>query len=240
MIKNDKQEKQLPENITPLTFEVAKQYLEKEYWSQHEAVMLISGHNPSCYPFYDDDDANEYWLARLVWQGVRHFYPSGKRLTVASWLEWITNGSNDHPRSNPIGFGPELKNALSKSKSGMQSLQKALSVAKEEVLIRVPEIKVKGAWRSKVQEAAFFNWCKSYGAGSNPSVHSISSEMARWCIENNVKNDYNGHPSAGTIRNSVLDAKSWEPPSMTREKAKQFVLDAISTAQVAQVAQVPK
>jgi len=63
----------LPEGIAPLTFELAKHYLEKEYWSQHEAVMLVAGHDPKCDPFYDDDEASEQWLARLIWRGVRHF-----------------------------------------------------------------------------------------------------------------------------------------------------------------------
>lgn len=221
-----------------LKFEVARHYLGKKFWTPHEAVMLIAGYNPECKAFYDDDDADDSILVRLVWLGVRQFNPSGKSLPIESWIDWATDGTLDYPRIAPIGLGPELKNAM--LKNGLKSLEKALSRSIEESRTPTIKVKVKGAWRAKVQEAAFFYWCKLYAAGSNPSVHSISPEMARWCAENNVKNDYNGHPSAGSIRNSVLDAKSWEPPSMTREKAKQFVLDAKSTAQVAQVAQVPK
>lgn len=99
-------------------------------------------------------------------------------------------------------------------------------------------IKLKGAWRSEVQKAAYFRWCQSLAHGSNPSVHSISEEMARWCVENNVKNDYNQRPSAGSIRNSVLNAKSWQPPNMSRERAKEWVLEANTNEEVAQVAQV--
>jgi hypothetical protein len=238
MAENKKQAQLLPADISHLTFEVAKNYLEKKSWTPHEAVMLIAGYNPECRAFYDDDDAEDSLLARLVWRGVREFNHSGKSLPIESWIDWATDGTIDYPRIAPIGLGPELKKAI--GKSGLKSLQKTLSQSNEESQIPIKEVKVKGAWRAKVQEAAFNCWCKLYGAGSNPSVNSISKEMARWCVENNVKNDYNGHPSTGSIRNSVLDAKSWEPPSMSREKARQFVSDAPSIAQVAQVAQVQK
>lgn len=58
MVANDKQAQLPPENIIPLTFEVAKRHLDKKYWTPHEAVMLIAGHDPESNPFYDDDDAN--------------------------------------------------------------------------------------------------------------------------------------------------------------------------------------
>lgn len=226
MLDKDKNKRHPPEGIIPLTFLVAKQYLEKKYWSQHEAVMLISGHDPKSAPFYEDDEANESWLARLVWRGARHFSPSGKRLSVESWLEWITIGTDDYPRTYPIGFGPELKSAFGKSKSGLRVLEKALSGTTQEAPISIREIKVKGAWRAKIQEAAFDRWCEMYANGSNPSVHGMSLIMAHWCVLNNVKNDYNQHPSAGSIRNTVLNARNWEPPSMSREMAKAYLLRA--------------
>lgn len=235
MVNTDKQARLLPERVTPLTFSVAQQYLEKDYWSQHEAVMLVAGHDPKCDPFYDEDDACEYWLARLIWRGVRNFYPLVKRLPVDEWLDWLTIGTNEHPRTYPVGFGPELKKAKSKTKSSMKALEKALVGSNKEEPILATEIKVKGAWRLRVQEAAFSRWVKQYGSGANPSVHSISPYMASWCVENNVKNDYNQHPSAGSIRNSVLNAKNWEPPRMSRDNAKKWFLEANTNAQVAQV-----
>ena len=225
MVNTDIQARPLPERITPLTFAVARKYLEKDYWSQHEAVMMVAGHDPKCDPFYDEDEASEQWLARLIWHGVRKFYPLVKRLPVDEWLDWLTTGTNDHPRTYPVGFGPELKKARG-NKSGMNALQKVLAGAQDEAPISAPEIRVKGAWRTQVQQAAFSLWVKQYGSGTNPSVHSISPCMASWCVENNVKNDYNQHPSAGSIRNSVLNAKSWEPPMMSREDAKKLVSGA--------------
>jgi hypothetical protein len=240
MVNKNMQAPPLPARIISLSFAVAKNYLEKDYWSQHEAVMMVAGHNPKCEPFYDEDEASEQWLARLIWRGVRNFYPLAKRLPVDEWLDWLTIGTNDHPRIHPIGFAPELKNARSRSKSSMKALEKALAGSNEEAPISAPEIRVKGAWRLRVQEAAFYRWCVIYAAGANPSVHGISPDMARWCVENNVKNDYNQHPTAGSIRNSVLNAKNWEPPRMSRENAKEWVSRTSSVAQVAQVAQVQK
>ena len=239
MANTDIQARLLPERITPLTFAVARKYLEKDYWSQHEAVMMVAGHDPKCDPFYDEDEASEQWLARLIWRGVRKFYPLVKRLPVDEWLNWLTTGTNDHPRTYPVGFGPELKKAR-RNKSGMNALQKVLAGAQDEAPISVPEIRVKGAWRACVQEAAYLRWCEINASGATPSVHSICPLMAQWCVENNVKNDFNQHPSAGSIRNSVLNAKSWEPPRMSREDAKKWVTSANSVAQVARVAQVQK
>lgn len=241
MEKSNKQVNSLTEDKLHLTFDVAKDYLEKKYWSSHEAVMLIAGYNPACNPFYDDDNADERSLARLIWGGIRQFNPNDKQLPVETWVDWATIGTIDYPRIAPIGFGPEFKKAI--SKNNLKPLEKALSESDQETPLPIKKIKVKGAWRFKVQEAAYFIWCKLNGSGSNPSVLSISHEMARWCVENNVKNDYNGHPSVGSIRNTVLDSKNWDPPNMSRENAKQFVLNATQTlqvAQVAQAAQVPK
>jgi hypothetical protein len=78
-------------------------------------------------------------------------------------------------------------------------------------------------WRLRVQVEAYEHWLRLRASGCNPSVYSICGDMATWCVTNGIKGDKNQDPKAGTIRNTVLGAGHWTPPSHSVEQAKEYV-----------------
>lgn len=78
-------------------------------------------------------------------------------------------------------------------------------------------------WRHQIQAAAYKRWLELRATGACPSVNSISELMAIWCRDNNIKGDKGQDPRAGTIRNTVLNAKSWTPPQHSPEQAQKHL-----------------
>lgn len=95
-----------------------------------------------------------------------------------------------------------------------------------------PQTRMPSNWRMRIQAEAWEHWLRLRATGCNPSVHSISEDLARWCITHDVRGGTNQNPRAGTIRNTVLGASHWTPPQHSVEKAKEYI------AQIAQVAQL--
>ena len=102
----------LPEDIRPLTFESARKYLKKDMWTVREAVLILSGLDPLNRPFFEDDDANEFWLARAIWQGARLFHKSSQPLPTHQWMQWAIHGPESNKRSTPLPFAEQLQKAL--------------------------------------------------------------------------------------------------------------------------------
>ena len=129
--------------------------------------------------------------------------------------------------------------------------------ARFEIGVRVAEVvsepqakpvEVKGAsesvkadtnWRIQIQAEAYERWLRLRASGCNPSVHSICEDMAKWCIEKDIKGGKGQNPRAGTIRNTVLGAGHWMPPPHSVEKAKKHIEQIARTAQT-QVAQIKR
>lgn len=86
-------------------------------------------------------------------------------------------------------------------------------------------------WRMKIQTEAYEHWTRLLASGCSPSVHSILDYMAKWCEKNNVRTDTGIFPRAGHIKNTVLCARVWTPPTISREEAKKRVAQAEQVAQ---------
>lgn len=86
-------------------------------------------------------------------------------------------------------------------------------------------------WRHLIQAEAYEHWLRLRASGCNPSVFSICPDMARWCIEKNVKGDKGQNPTAGTIRNTVLGGGNWTPPFHSVAEAKRHIAQIAQTAQ---------
>lgn len=97
----------------------------------------------------------------------------------------------------------------------------------------VPAISPVLDWRMRFQQEAYEYWLQLVASGCSPTVHGILDRMVTWGRENNVKSASGIYPSAGHLRNTVLGAKHWDPPTHSFEQAKAHV------AQRAQVAQIP-
>lgn len=93
-------------------------------------------------------------------------------------------------------------------------------------------------WRMQIQAEAYARWLRLRASGCNPTVHSICDDIAKWCIEQNIKGGKGQNPRAGTIRNTVLGAGHWTPPHHSVAEAKQ-VAQIARTAQT-QVAQIAR
>lgn len=94
-------------------------------------------------------------------------------------------------------------------------------------------------WKYKVQAEAWEHWLRLRAYGCNPSVHSICEDMARWCTKENIKGGKGQNPRAGTIRNTVLGAGHWTPPSHSVAEATKYLAQIAQTAQT-EVAQTKK
>lgn len=92
-------------------------------------------------------------------------------------------------------------------------------------------------WRMQIQAEAYERWLRLRASGCNPTVHSICDDIAKWCIEQNIKGGKGQNPRAGTIRNTVLGAGHWTPPHHSVAEAKKHVAQIARTAQT-QVAQI--
>ena len=87
------------------------------------------------------------------------------------------------------------------------------------------------AAKLRIQAEAFEEWIRWLARGAQPSVNAISEQMARWCIDNEVRTRSGVNPRQGTIRNTILGgASGWKPPTLSREQARAHV------ARLAQVA----
>lgn len=75
----------------------------------------------------------------------------------------------------------------------------------------------------KIQAAAAEIWIRWLANNGTPTVHGILDDVAKWCRDHDVKSKGGVHPSAGTLRNTILGAGHWTPPSMTREEAQRHV-----------------
>ena len=87
-------------------------------------------------------------------------------------------------------------------------------------------------WRMKIQAEAWEHWLRLRASGCNPSIYSICDWMAKWCIDQNIKGAKGQNPKAGTIRNSILGAGHWTPPTHSVEQAKIYVAQIEQTAQI--------
>ncbi len=85
-------------------------------------------------------------------------------------------------------------------------------------------------WRMQIQTEAWEYWLRLRASGCNPSIFSICDYLAKWCIDKDIKGGKGQNPRAGTIRNAVLGAGHWAPPTHSVEQAKAYV------AQIAQIA----
>lgn len=126
--------------------------------------------------------------------------------------------------------------ALSTARSALAELEKRYLVLRGDFDVvgnpSTPPTKMPSNWRMRIQTEAWEHWLRLRSTGCNPSVHSICEDLARWCITNDVRGDLNQNPRAGTIRNTVLGARHWDPPQHSVEKAREHV------SRVAQVAQL--
>lgn len=77
--------------------------------------------------------------------------------------------------------------------------------------------------RLRIQEAAAEIWISWLARDANPTVHGISDELARWCSDNSVTTKGGICPKAGTLRNTVIGAGHWTPPTLSRAQAKAHV-----------------
>jgi hypothetical protein len=91
------------------------------------------------------------------------------------------------------------------------------------------------SWRHQIQAEAWEYWLRLRASGCNPSVYSICDAMEKWCIAENIKGGKGQNPKAGTIRNTVLGAGHWTPPTHSVEQAKKHVAQTAQT-KVAQTA----
>ena len=79
------------------------------------------------------------------------------------------------------------------------------------------------AVRLQIQHEATEEWIRWLARGGNPTVHGILDTIASWCVKNEIRTAGGVNPKAGTIRNTILGAKHWTPPTMTRQQAKKHV-----------------
>jgi len=91
-------------------------------------------------------------------------------------------------------------------------------------------------WRMKIQAEAYKHWIELLASGCSPTPNSILDHLAAWCATNTVRTDTGIFPSAGYIKNTVINGRLWQQPTMSREQAKIHVAQVAQT-KVAQVAQ---
>lgn len=84
-------------------------------------------------------------------------------------------------------------------------------------------------WRHLIQAEAWEHWLRLRASGCNPSVYSISGDLAKWCADKGIKGDKGQDPKAGTIRNSVLGGGNWTPPHHSVSEAKKYIAQTAQT-----------
>ena len=76
-------------------------------------------------------------------------------------------------------------------------------------------------WKLRVQQYAAELWQRILDSGANPTVQNTKDQIAKWCVENNVKTGTNNngvYPSAEYLRTHVL-GKDWtnKPKNPTKK-----------------------
>ena len=127
---------------------------------------------------------------------------------------------------------PAARVQLAKLEERLQDLRGDVLSPSQVAAVGTSPTAAKPDGRMKIQAEAYEYWIRLKASGANPTVHSISEPMAKWCADNNVKTHTGVTPRGGTIRNTILGGSSgWQPPKHSRDQAKDHV------AQLAQVAQ---
>ena len=79
-------------------------------------------------------------------------------------------------------------------------------------------------WRNAVRAEAWEKWVKIRAENGTPTLENVSTYLARWCDENEVKTDTGKVPRASYLKIHVIDGKHWGPPrNMSRETAKKHL-----------------
>lgn len=66
-------------------------------------------------------------------------------------------------------------------------------------------------WKLIIQRHAYKVWQRELDYGGTPSVSNTKDEIAKWCVDNDVRTDSgNVHPTAEYLRSHVLSSKHWK------------------------------
>ena len=66
-------------------------------------------------------------------------------------------------------------------------------------------------WKLRIQRQACLVWQRVFDYGGTPSVSNTKNEIAKWCVDNDVRTDSgNVHPTAEYIRTHVLSSNHWK------------------------------
>ena len=154
------------------------------------------------------------WIQAMEMKSVYQFLPSEKnidpQLSAAALAQTATT--------------PSLAPVVAESESDGVEPAKAGPVKKSSA-------KPATNWRMQIQAEAYEYWVRLRASGCNPTPYSICGDMAKWCIEKNIKGGKGQSPSAGTIMNTVLCAGHWTPPHHSVKQAKEHVAQIARTAQ---------
>ncbi len=68
------------------------------------------------------------------------------------------------------------------------------------------------SWKHLIQIEATRKFIALRASGANPTVASITEDLAKWCRIQNIKTDGGIYPTGNYIRTHVLGGKHWTPP----------------------------
>lgn len=77
-------------------------------------------------------------------------------------------------------------------------------------IVIVPKETGPSSWVLRVQIEASARIQRLRAANANPTINSICGDLAKWCVENNVRTPTGTHPASETIRRHAL--REWTPP----------------------------
>ena len=196
----------VPSHIKELTLEVAKTYLLKKQWTPTEAVLIFSGLDPCQEPFFDADDANEFWLARVIWQAVRIFRPSSQPLSVSAWLDWAINGTDISPRPTPLPYSCEL---LEANKGEFNTLSKTIlrrGHVEFNQLLTASErtVRAQPHWLSVARRYGIQYIDSSAKKGFFPNQETVGDHVAKRFIDEGLKTELGKPPTGSYVKRHAL------------------------------------
>ena len=222
--------------------EHVRTWLEMGAVSPMNAALLLNSKNPSKYRGTPPDFGEAFDLMILAFEDTAR---DGRDRNLRDWLSVARDREltgHDVPGWTACSQAFLAERASLAQQADSQSPVAPLAASEPQavpvVAVGASDDKPPTNWRHLVQAEAYEHWLRLRASGCNPTVHSICEDMAKWCVKHNIKGDKGQNPRAGTIRNAVLSAGHWTPPTHSVEQAKKYVAQIAQTAQtkVAQTA----
>lgn len=198
----------IPDHIRLLDIQTATTFLQKKSWSVYEATLLLSGLDPNNAPFFEADDANEFWLPRTIWQAMRIFYRSDKPILVSECLDWAINGTESNPRKKSLPFAEELYAAREGKLDALKSL-----LSQQRIEAPRPDNKHDNAtanWKKVARQYAIEYGVEQTNRSRLPNTDAIAEHVAKRFLAEKINTPSHRPPSAGYIKRHALGGISSE------------------------------